>query len=47
MQLAEKFEEVNLHIDVQFIAVGSGQALEMAANSDVDAIMHRHLKSHM
>jgi len=36
--LAEKFEQKNLYVDVQFIAVGSGQALKLATNGDVDAV---------
>lgn len=36
--LAQEFERKYPHIDVQFIAVGSGQALELAANGDVDAV---------
>lgn len=36
--LAEEFERRNPSVDVQFIAVGSGQALKLAANGDVDAV---------
>lgn len=36
--LAEKFEEDN-NIDVQWVAVGTGQALEYGRNCDIDVVM--------